>query len=83
MSKEPIGVKVFRVKGTFKEKEDKLKFVKEIRALNEEDAKEIIYSEIGSNHKVKRIHITFEELKAIDPKKAADPVIRYLSGLEM
>ncbi|MGQ9720068.1 MAG: 50S ribosomal protein L18Ae [Candidatus Jordarchaeum sp.] len=83
MSKETVGVKVFRVKGTFKGKNDKFTFIREIRALNEEDAKEIIYSEIGSNHKVKRNHITIEEIKAIDPKKANNPIIRHLSGLEM
>ncbi len=83
MSKESIGVKVFRVKGTFKGKKDKFTFIKEIRALNEEDAKEIIYSEIGSNHKIKRKHIRFEEIKTIDPKEATNPIIRSLSGLEM
>ncbi|MHA1605397.1 MAG: 50S ribosomal protein L18Ae [Candidatus Freyarchaeota archaeon] len=83
MSKEPTGVKVFRVKGTFRGKKEKFTFVKEIRALSEREVKEIIYSEIGSNHEVKRTHIKFEEITPISPEEAKNPIIRYLSGLEM
>lgn len=79
---QSIKVKLFRVKGTFMGKNEKFTFIKEIRALNEEDAKEIVYSEIGSRHRVKRKHIKFEEVKIIDPKETKDPIIRHLSGLE-
>ena len=82
MSKQPVKVKLFRVKGTFIGKKEKFTFIKEIRALNEEEVKEIIYSEIGSKHKVTRKHIQFEEIKTIDPKESKDPIVRYLSGLE-
>ncbi|WXG40585.1 MAG: 50S ribosomal protein L18Ae [Candidatus Freyarchaeum deiterrae] len=81
MSKEP-EVKIFRVKGKIVGKREKIPFIREIRALNEEDAKEIVYSEIGSKHKVIRKHIQVEEIKTIDPKESKDPIIRHLSGLE-
>ena len=83
MSKNSGNVKVFRVKGTFIGKREKFPFIKEIRALKEDDAKEIVYSEIGSKHKVKRDHIRIEKIETIDPKEARSPIIRYLSGLEM
>ncbi|MEM2143887.1 MAG: 50S ribosomal protein L18Ae [Candidatus Jordarchaeaceae archaeon] len=83
MSKNSVNVKVFRVKGTFIGKREKFMFMKDIRALKEDEAKEIIYSEIGSKHKIKRDHIRIEEIETIDPKEAKDPIIRYLSGLEM
>jgi large subunit ribosomal protein LX len=82
MSNQPVKVKLFRLKGTFTGKREKFTFIKEIRALSEEEAKEIIYSEIGSKHKVKRKHIQFEEVKTIDPKETKNPVMRYFSGLE-
>ncbi|MEM3526425.1 MAG: 50S ribosomal protein L18Ae [Candidatus Jordarchaeaceae archaeon] len=82
MSNQPVNVKVFRVKGMFIGKKDKFPFVKDVRALKEEEAKETIYSIIGSKHKVKRKHIRIEEIKVIDPKETKDPIIRYLSGVE-
>jgi len=82
MSKESVKVKLFRLKGTFIGKREKFPFILDIRALNEEAAKEIVYSEIGSKHKVMRKHIKFEEIKIIDPKESKDPIVRYLSGLE-
>jgi large subunit ribosomal protein LX len=82
MSKDSASVKIFRVKGRFKGKNEEFKFVREIRALSEEEAKEIVYSTIGSNHKVKRHHIKFDEITVISPNKASDPTIRYLSNLE-
>ncbi len=81
MTKE-TGVKIFRVKGMVVGKSEKFPFIREIRALNEEDAKEKVYSEIGSKHKVVRKHIRVEEIKIIDPRESKDPIIRQLSGVE-
>jgi large subunit ribosomal protein LX len=82
MSKESVKVKLFRIKGAVIGKTEKFQFIRETRALNEEEAKEIVYSEIGSKHKVMRKHIKLEEIKTIDPKEAKNSIIRYLSGLE-
>ncbi len=39
------------------------KFTKLVEAGNEEEAREKTYSLLGSNHKVKRIHIKIEEVR--------------------
>ncbi len=81
-------VKVYRIKGWFKTRKNTVHhFVKEVRALKKEHALEIIYSEIGSKHRVKRRLIRIEEIREIKPEEAKDHMIRILSspdfGLEV
>jgi len=62
-------VKVFRVIGEMLISHDKLprwqKFVKDVRATKPSEALELVYSLLGSNHKVKRKHIRIYEVKEI------------------
>ncbi len=62
-----MNVKVLRVKGKYrgKGKKEYIPFIKEIRAVKEEDAIELIYSEIGSKHKAERRFIKIEEIEEI------------------
>ena len=56
-----VNVKIYRVEGQMLISHDRFpriqKFVKDVRAVKPEDAIEIVYSELGSRHKVKRKHI--------------------------
>ena len=74
-----MEVKVYRVKGVFEREGKKQKFTKEYRAVKQEDVVELVYSEIGSKHRVKRTKIWIESIEEINPEEAEDPVVRRLS----
>ncbi|BBG23909.1 50S ribosomal protein L18Ae [Sulfuracidifex tepidarius] len=58
------------------------KFVKYVRALSENQAKEIIYSNFGSKNKIKRKNIKIEEIKEVDPNSINDKRIKDLMQLD-
>ncbi|MEM2848804.1 MAG: 50S ribosomal protein L18Ae [Candidatus Bathyarchaeia archaeon] len=58
-------VKVFRIMGRLTMGFQKMKFVKEIRALKPEHATEKIYSELGSRHKLKRAKIEIDSIEEV------------------
>ena len=74
-----MKVKVYRVKGTFERNGKRERFTKEFRALKEEHVRELIYSDIGSKHRVPRNKINIEKIEEIDPNEAQDPIVRKLS----
>ncbi|ADT84065.1 50S ribosomal protein L18Ae [Thermococcus barophilus] len=74
-----MEVKVYRVKGIFERNGKKQKFTKEYRAVKPEDVVELVYSEIGSKHRVKRTKIWIEKIEEIKPEEAENPVVRRLS----
>jgi len=76
-----MDVKVYRIKGVFERNGKKEKFTREYRGTKPEDAKERLYSEIGSKHRVPRTKIWIEEIAEINPEEAKDPIVRKLSGL--
>ncbi|HIP75326.1 MAG TPA: 50S ribosomal protein L18a [Thermococcus paralvinellae] len=74
-----MEVKVYRVKGVFEREGKKQKFTKEYRAVKQEDVVELVYSEIGSKHRVKRTKIWIESIEEINPEEAENPIVRRLS----
>lgn len=58
------------------------KFVKEVRALNPQNAVEIVYSEIGGNHKIKRRNIKIAEVKEISLEEAKSKSIKTLAQMK-
>ncbi|NJE25152.1 50S ribosomal protein L18a [Thermococcus sp. MV5] len=74
-----MEVKVFRVKGIFEKEGRKFKFTKEYRALKAEDINELVFSEIGSKHRVKRSKIVIESIEEIKPEEAENPIVKRLS----
>jgi large subunit ribosomal protein LX len=58
------------------------KFVKYIRALNEKQALEKIYSDFGSKNKIKRYNIRIEEIREVKPEEINDITTRDLAKLE-
>ncbi|ASJ04993.1 MULTISPECIES: 50S ribosomal protein L18Ae [Thermococcus] len=76
-----MEVKVFRVKGVFERNGKRERFTREYRGLKEEDVVEILYSEVGSKHRVPRNKIWIESIEEIKPEEAENPIVRKLSGL--
>ncbi|QOR94797.1 50S ribosomal protein L18a [Thermosphaera chiliense] len=76
-------VKTYRVKGYMLISHDRLPtwqvFTKDVRAVNESDALEEIYSLMGSKHKLKRYHIRIESITEINPEESIDVVVRELA----
>ena len=73
------SVKTFHIRGQFKKRKDKISFGKYVRALNVEDALEMVYSNLGSKHRVKRnmIFINPKDIKEItDPEDIKDVIIK-------
>ncbi|KUO40212.1 MAG: 50S ribosomal protein LX [Hadesarchaea archaeon DG-33-1] len=66
-------IKIFRVKGWFKQGYERQTFTREFPAISEKQALERIYSEVGSKHKVKRNLINIEEVTEIKPEEVKDP----------
>ncbi|AIU70650.1 50S ribosomal protein LX [Thermococcus eurythermalis] len=74
-----MEVKVYCVKGVFERGKLKQPFTKEYRALKPEHVEELVYSDIGSKHRVPRSKIWIESIEEIKPEEAEDPVVRRLS----
>ena len=75
--------KVFRIEGYFKDNNNEVvRFVKEVRALKKTHAIELVLSEIGSNHRVKRRAIKISKIYEISPEEVEDPVIRFFCRAE-
>lgn len=65
-------MKVYRIRGWFRQGLDIHRFTKELPALSESQALERIYSLLGSRHKVKRNQINIEEIVEIGPGEAKE-----------
>lgn len=53
-------------------------FTKELKAIDEDEIKERIYSEFGSKHHIKRNKIKIEEIAEISEDEVQDPIIKAL-----
>lgn len=69
---------IYRIKGWFKKQRKKMSFTKEILAHSEDRARELLYSEIGSKHAVKRNLIEIKKVKEIEPEEAENRDIRVM-----
>jgi large subunit ribosomal protein LX len=75
------SVKTLQIKGEMTIRNRRIPFTKEVRALSEKDAVEIIYNEIGSKHKLKRYQIKILEIGEINPNEAKTLAVRKLAKL--
>jgi len=55
-----MKTKIFRIQGKFETGNSLKPFTRELKATNEEEIKERIYSEFGSKHHIKRSKIKIE-----------------------
>lgn len=75
-------MKAFRVKGKFIMGKSIMsknwqRFSKEVASLNKEEAKERVYSDLGSKHRVKRRNIKVEEIEEIAEDEITNSRVKY------
>lgn len=82
MASEGRVFRVYKVVGLKRDLFDWAEFKKYVVARNEADARERVYSLMGSNHKLKRHLIRIKEVVEVrDPREVRDPAVRaYLTG---
>lgn len=73
-----MDVKIFRVEGVITKSRHTMHFSKDVRALKAEDAAEKIYTDFGSQHHVKRVHIQIASVSEISPEEIKDTAVREL-----
>lgn len=74
-----MSVKIFRVEGVIIKPNSTMPFSKEVRALKMEDAVEKVYADLGSQHRVKRVHVKIASVNEISLEEIKDTLIRELS----
>ncbi|MBI5680070.1 MAG: 50S ribosomal protein L18a [Methanobacterium sp.] len=73
-----MKTKIFRIQGKFMMGNSLKPFMKELKAISEENIHEKIYSDFGSKHGIKRSKIIIEEIKEISKDEIQDPVLKSL-----
>lgn len=73
-----MKTKIFRIQGKFMMGNKFKPFTKELKAINENDIQEKIYSDFGSKHGIKRAKVIIEEIKEISEDEVQDPIIKSL-----
>jgi large subunit ribosomal protein LX len=71
-------MKVFRVTGEIRKPNLKTSFKKEIIALKPEHAIEKVYTELGSKHRVKRVHIKILNVEEVQPQDIKNPTLKKI-----
>jgi len=71
-------MKAFRIVGSLLTRRNWQNFTIEVAAKSTEQAKEILYSNLGSRHRLKRRYIKVEDIKEIQKEEITDPVVRYM-----
>lgn len=77
-----MSVKIYRFQGTFLKRKRPFYFKREIRALTEDEARDQLFSLLGSFHRVGRKAITIEKIDEISPAEAEKPIIQQLAEVE-
>lgn len=62
-----MRAKTYRITGKMRLRNgETVKFTVEVRGVSEEDARERVYSNLGSRHKLRRRHIYIEKIEEIE-----------------
>ncbi|WP_455143337.1 50S ribosomal protein L18Ae [Candidatus Hodarchaeum mangrovi] len=75
-------VQFFRISGSFKKKKQLSNFSKEFCALTEEQAREKLFTELGSRNRLKRRQIRIDSILKITPQEVTNPFIQKLISTE-
>ncbi len=73
-----MKTKIFRIQGKFMMGNKFKPFTKELKAINEDDIREKIYSDFGSKHGINRNKIVIEDIKEITADEVQDPLVKAL-----
>ncbi|MFX1505007.1 MAG: 50S ribosomal protein L18Ae [Promethearchaeota archaeon] len=76
--KEEVSVKIFKISGFFKQRRQTTSFSKELCALTEEQAKDKLFSELGSQNRLKRGQIRIISIHEISPDDITDPFVQKI-----
>ncbi len=68
--------KIFRIEGWFEKNNNKLEFEKEVPADSKDRAIDLLYSELGSKHAVKRNLVTIDNVEEIELEEVEDREVR-------
>jgi large subunit ribosomal protein LX len=79
LCKRMKNLKVFRVTGEITKPNLKTPFKKEIVCEKPEQAKEKVYAELGSKHRVKRFHIKITNIEEVSPENIENPLLKKLA----
>ena len=71
-------MKVYRVKGKFLMGKIWQPFSKEIIGNDENEARERLFSILGSRHRVKRRMIKIDSIREVNKEEIGDPVVKYM-----
>jgi len=71
-------MKVFKVTGQINKPRLSTPFVRELLADKSEHAVEKVYAEIGSRHRVKRMHIKIISAEEISAEAIENPILKKL-----
>ena len=77
-----MDTKVWRAVGKYRKNKRTFTFTKELIALKESHARERIFSELGSRHRVKRRNIEISEVIEIKPEEVVSLKLRNILGVE-
>lgn len=77
-----MSVKIFRLQGQYRRIKRTYRFSREIRAMTAEEAREQLYTLLGSFHRVNRKAIAIERVDEIPSTEAKMLIIRQLSETE-
>lgn len=73
-------MKAYKVTGTFLMGKNYEKFSKEVVAKDEKGAREFIYSELGSKHKVNRRKIDILKIDPLKKGEVQNTVVKHILG---
>ncbi len=73
-------MKAYKVTGTFLMKDRWQEFSKEVAADNPAQAKEVIFSDLGSRHRASRKFVKVTKIDEIPPEKIEDSVVKWKVG---
>jgi len=69
------AMKAYRATGTFRSGKHDQPYTLDLVADSEETARELVYSNFGSRHRVKRRFVVIEALSEIDPSESQEPKV--------
>ena len=70
-------MKPFRVSGTLPMGRRRQRFAKEVAARDPGHAVDLVLSDLGSKHRVRRATVRVTQVEEIAPDQVADPVTRH------
>jgi len=72
------SVKIFRISGSYKQRRETTMFSREFLATTEENAKDKLFSQIGSKNRIKRGQIKIQSIKSVSFADVTDPLIEKI-----